>query len=102
MRRGIEVDVDPGDALWQHARVDDLFSRKKRRSPLLLIGSVAFALLAAASLFEVARDAPLVFAGRAVEPLAERVGYRIGAALFCLLMAALLFPRGARERDHLL
>lgn len=95
--------LDPPGILWHRAPVEELFARKRPRSRLRLLGSVAFVLLGGASILDAILDVPLVLGGRAVEPLAERLGYRVGAALLCLAIAALAFPgakapAGDRER----
>lgn len=87
--------LDPPRILWHRARVEELFARKRPRSRIRLLGSAAFVLIGGASVLDAILDTPLVLGGRAVEPLAERLGYRIGAALLCLAIAALAFP-GAR------
>ncbi|AKU89635.1 hypothetical protein AKJ08_0022 [Vulgatibacter incomptus] len=83
--------------------MDDLFAKKKRRKPFLAFGAGLFGVLAAASIFDAVRDEPLIFAGEPVGSLVERLGYRIGAALVCILLAAFLFPRSrSEEREPLL
>lgn len=94
-------DVDPAGGVWQHAGVEDLFADKRPRSRLRIFGSVSFALLGVASIVDAVRDSPLVLGDRVVGPLAERLGYRVGAALFCLALSVLLFPRTTGERDRL-
>lgn len=73
--------------------MDDLFTRKKRRSPLLLAGAGLFALLALISFVEAMRDPPLIFSGFEVASAAERVAYRVGAGSLSLLLAVAIFPR---------
>ncbi|HEY0839168.1 MAG TPA: hypothetical protein VGD74_03180 [Vulgatibacter sp.] len=91
--------LDPVGGLWQHAGVEDLFAPKRPRSRLRILGSVAFGLLGAASAFDAIRDSPMVLGLRTVDSLAERLGYRVGAALFCVALGVLLFPRSSGERD---
>jgi len=95
--------LDPPGILWHRARVEELFARKRPRSRIRLLGSAVFAILGGVSSIDAILDHPLVLGGRSVEPLAERLGYRIGAALLCLAIAALAFPwarapGGERER----
>lgn len=91
--------LDPAPGLWQDPGVEDLFAPKRPRSRLRILGSVAFGLLGFVSILDAVRDSPLVLGDRTVGPLAERLGFRIGAALFCIALAALLFPRPPGDRE---
>ena len=81
--------------------MEELFARKRPRSRVRLLGCAAFVLLGAASIVDAIRDTPMVLGGHVVEPLAERMGYRVGAALFCLALSVLLFPKASGERERL-
>ena|GEM_PF-4093173 len=81
--------------------MEELFARKRPRSRVRLLGCAAFVLLGAASIVDAIRDTPMVLGGHVVEPLAERMGYRVGAAFFCLGIAALMWPgRGPSAGDR--
>ena len=87
--------------VWQSApSVEDIFQRKKRRSPLLRIGGAFFALLALISLVDAMRAAPLSFGGGVVASTLEAIVYRLVAALLCGLLAVwLLLPQRGRGSD---
>ncbi len=86
-------------------RVEDIFTRKKRR-PFLRIGGVFFALLSVVSLVDAIRAAPLPLGGATQATTLESVLYRIAAAALCGTFAFWLLspPRPGRrgESDRLL
>ena len=93
--------LDSPGLLWHRARVEELFARKRPRSRIRLLGCAAFVLLGGVSVVDAIRDTPMVLGGRVGEPLAERMGYRVGAAFFCLAIAALSWPgRGPSTGDR--
>jgi hypothetical protein len=79
--------------------MSDLFSqRRNRRSPLVLVGSAVFALLAVVSAVDALRGAaPLASEGALTH--GDATTYRIVAAVICALIAVWIFVGGGPRRD---
>lgn len=79
--------------------MDEIFQKKKRKRPLARIGGMLFAVMAAVSLMEAVRAAPLPVGGGVELGGVEAILYRLAATFFCGALALWLLAGKKAQRQ---